>query len=267
VDSNIVKGMTDPLQPMIPDEEIGQVFSEYLAPAGLSQRQAFSNPQKLDFFSSDEDNDWDDSVVEGFGGGARGSGYSVAPASGYGVAPASGYGERLAAPLSSSVNKDRLRYKREEAEEAKEMPRFFYQDSGERLQEPTKPKTKPREDNRHMRALDRLVQMQNFDGAWNANEDFVEFFAPNIKTVDDLLASCPELKGNKGAADIWATAVAIAVLESKFDDEKGEWQMLVTKATKWMRTHCKEAALAMADIMAKARTLVADWKVNTDKKQ
>ena len=112
--------------------------------------------------------------------------------------------------------------------------------------------------NAHMRPLDRLVQLQQFNGSWVLSADIVELF--KAKTLEAVKASLPEtLKTAEGADVLWVTALALSLLETSFAEEKAEWKMLAGKATKWLKTQAKKDNAAYDTLIEQASAAIKNW--------
>ena len=70
-----------------------------------------------------------------------------------------------------------------------------------------------------------LIDRQSFNGAWILDDQDVS----QITSGKSL--SSMKLSGNQ-SRDVITTALAIAVLESKYGDQKNLWQVVVSKARK-----------------------------------
>lgn len=53
---------------------------------------------------------------------------------------------------------------------------------------------------------------------------------------------------NCGFEQIWGTALAIAVLKTRYSDKEGEWQLIVRKAMKWLKD---QGAISMIEVALK----------------
>lgn len=79
-------------------------------------------------------------------------------------------------------------------------------------------------------ALEKLVLLQRANGTWTleAMEDFLKISLP-----------LPALIATDGQQEtmslLWATLVALAVLERVFGDKRDEWSLLAQKATLWTK--------------------------------
>nr|XP_045618383.1 von Willebrand factor A domain-containing protein 5A-like isoform X4 [Procambarus clarkii] len=90
----------------------------------------------------------------------------------------------------------------------------------------------------------KIVSLQNFDGSWTL-EDISKHCA---KSCAQLKESNPSQ--NKNA---WATAVALALLESQFGDARAEWSLLANKARLFI-SNCGED---VDDLVKKAQSFLA----------
>ncbi|XP_048774197.1 von Willebrand factor A domain-containing protein 5A-like isoform X3 [Ostrea edulis] len=73
-----------------------------------------------------------------------------------------------------------------------------------------------------------LIEKQKFDGSWKFDNK-----------LSQILKKSPHLMETSSVVtdkDVWATALAIAFLGKEFPDRKDEWEMLVEKALKWLKT-------------------------------
>jgi hypothetical protein len=48
---------------------------------------------------------------------------------------------------------------------------------------------------------------------------------------------------------VWATALAVAFLRKEFPDKKDEWEMIVEKALKWLKSRDVEGKDVVQDAM------------------
>jgi uncharacterized protein YegL len=117
--------------------------------------------------------------------------------------------------------------------------------------------------NSSMRPLDRLVQLQQFDGSWAADASLAASIGVDLATLQRSVETSPlgEHKGKPAVDQLWATLLALALLETKFGGEKDEWQLLATKAKKWARAQLRklglEAALDLDQLQTKAQEFLA----------
>ncbi|MGB6853807.1 MAG: hypothetical protein WBG49_14605, partial [Thermoanaerobaculia bacterium] len=87
----------------------------------------------------------------------------------------------------------------------------------------------PRESSR---PLDRLVALQHADGSWSLTPDLAEILGLPLEEIEAQLQAA----GGEGeeATRAWATALAIAWLESEAADSEVEWILLAAKAKRWL---------------------------------
>jgi len=101
-------------------------------------------------------------------------------------------------------------------------------------------------EHRHMRPLDRIIQLQQFDGSWCLDGQISSCLGCELSA---LKASLPESLNNLDAgAEIWATVLALTILKEKFAGDQDEWRMLATKAKKWIGKVLKAAGLSGSDL-------------------
>ncbi|XP_048773308.1 von Willebrand factor A domain-containing protein 5A-like isoform X1 [Ostrea edulis] len=88
-----------------------------------------------------------------------------------------------------------------------------------------------------------LVKEQKFDGSWQ-----LDSLLKIIKKPEEEIKESAVVKDT----DLWATALAIAFLRKELPDKKDEWEMLVEKALKWMKTRNAEGK----DVVQEAMTFL-----------
>jgi len=82
------------------------------------------------------------------------------------------------------------------------------------------------------RVLDRLVALQRADGSWDLDEAFAQVVGI---ALSDLAARIAGVRGDAGEATrAWATALALAFLEREAFSNRDEWELLATKARRWL---------------------------------
>jgi Ca-activated chloride channel family protein len=82
------------------------------------------------------------------------------------------------------------------------------------------------------RVLDRLVALQRADGSWDLDEAFAQVVGI---ALSDLAARIAGVRGDAGEASrAWATALALAFLEREAVSNRDEWELLATKARRWL---------------------------------
>jgi len=55
--------------------------------------------------------------------------------------------------------------------------------------------------------------------------------------------------------DVWATVLALSSLEVKFGDKRDEWEMMETKARRWLDLQDLEG-LSIDDLLQKAKAVI-----------
>jgi hypothetical protein len=84
-----------------------------------------------------------------------------------------------------------------------------------------------------------LIELQEFQGSWS-----------EVKKVQDasgVVVECPsELSGRP---DVFATALAIAILRKHFQSRESQWRMIERKAQKWLSTQGVDAEGVIAQLM------------------
>jgi hypothetical protein len=88
---------------------------------------------------------------------------------------------------------------------------------------------------RALRALDRLVVLQRADGSWDFDDELAAVLGIRLRKLRKKLEGAT---GNPDeAARAWATALALAWLESNAPESRDEWELLADKARAWL-TRC-----------------------------
>lgn len=82
------------------------------------------------------------------------------------------------------------------------------------------------------RPLDRLVVLQRADGSWDLDDELAAVLGVRLRKLRK------KLEGATGdpdeAARAWATALALAWLESHASESRDEWELLADKAKAWL---------------------------------
>ncbi len=106
------------------------------------------------------------------------------------------------------------------------------------------------------RPLDRLVVLQRADGSWDLDDELAAVLGVRLRKLRKKLegaTGAPE-----DAARAWATALALAWLQSNASELRDEWELLADKAKAWL-SRCG-ARLAGEDwITAASAALTARW--------
>ncbi|EFA86790.1 hypothetical protein PPL_00595 [Heterostelium album PN500] len=74
-----------------------------------------------------------------------------------------------------------------------------------------------------------LIRMQNANGSWNGPLPFA-----TSSKVPDELAAIP---------NVWFTLLVVAKFNKDFTDKKTQWQQIVIKAIKWIKSQLATASL------------------------
>lgn len=92
-----------------------------------------------------------------------------------------------------------------------------------------------------------LISLQTFDGSWKLDENLAQFFHSSIA----------ELQKRKPSVDdkTWATALAITLMRQKFSQQKNEWELLVNKALRWLKSQSL-GKMSVDDVCAAAGKLI-----------
>ena len=85
-----------------------------------------------------------------------------------------------------------------------------------------------------------LISLQKASGAWDLVDQLVSLCG---SSRDALITGCPaEIAVDKADGKLlWATALALVLLMSKFLDQKDEWEMIAEKGKKWMKKNLPAA--------------------------
>lgn len=94
-------------------------------------------------------------------------------------------------------------------------------------------------------ALEKLVLLQRANGTWTleAMEDFLKISLP----LPALIATDAH---QETVSLLWATLVALAVLERVFDDKRDEWRLLAQKATLWVKRSTANEPSTLSELTA-----------------
>ena len=85
-------------------------------------------------------------------------------------------------------------------------------------------------------SLDKLIDLQEVDGSWLFNSAFIALLSNTkiSKNVPDKFAAgvgTPEERKT-----LWATAIALYLLEECFNSRKGEWKRIAAKGSKFLKS-------------------------------
>jgi len=94
---------------------------------------------------------------------------------------------------------------------------------------------------RAMRPLDVLVALQRADGSWELDGEFAKAVSLELRGPEQLLGSA--VGDPVEARRALATAIALEWLEKHAAGERGQWELLALKATRWLSSsHAEPAA-------------------------
>jgi Ca-activated chloride channel family protein len=91
-----------------------------------------------------------------------------------------------------------------------------------------------------LRPLDALVALQRADGSWELDGEFARAVSLEVRSLEPLLTHAVGEPAEARRA--LATALALEWLEKHAAGERGEWELLALKATKWLATSRTEPA-------------------------
>jgi len=101
--------------------------------------------------------------------------------------------------------------------------------------------------------LQRLIALQRADGAWDFDEPLAGALDGDLTAFDAALRALGERDDVVETRRAWATALALAWLETRAPDREEEWRFLARKAMRWLEAH----AGGMRDAAAWRRAAVA----------
>ncbi len=91
--------------------------------------------------------------------------------------------------------------------------------------------------------LSRLVLLQQFRGNWLLNAELASVIGIPLESLKHNLPSEVE-------PDVWATAIAIAVLQQRYAAFAVEWELLAKKATRFINSIIGSQASQLIDMAA-----------------
>jgi Ca-activated chloride channel family protein len=101
-------------------------------------------------------------------------------------------------------------------------------DAGAKQEDHATPASRPSS----TRVLDRLVALQSADGSWNLDEALADVVGLSLS---ELVARIAAVRADAPEAHrAWATALALAFLEREASSSRVEWDLLATKAQRWL---------------------------------
>jgi len=97
----------------------------------------------------------------------------------------------------------------------------------------------------YVRELDKFISMQQVTGCWKLEE--IAEYLKNVITLDKLKSVIPTGINE----DQWATIIALHILNLKFKADSDEWDLLASKARKWLLTSLNDKIISDATTLAK----------------
>jgi len=107
------------------------------------------------------------------------------------------------------------------------------------------------------RPLDRIVVLQRADGSWDLDEELAAVLGVRLRKLQKKLEGATG--DGEEAARAWATALALAWLESSAPESRGEWELLADKARAWLSRCAARLAGGEEWLAAAAPALTAPW--------
>ena len=128
-------------------------------------------------------------------------------------------------------------------------------DIGSLRQPPTKPTdigslrqppTKPTD------TLSGLISAQKLNGSWELTSSFAQLIG---KPLAQLEAACPIGREGVGAM-VWATVLAVSLLQSRYSSQQDEWELIVMKAESWLKKQSLPPSIGLDKIFQDATKLL-----------
>jgi len=96
-----------------------------------------------------------------------------------------------------------------------------------------------------------VVELQTFAGSWKLDVSLADALAIPLEQLERANSA-------KLSFEVWATLLAVSVLEEKFGETRDEWEMIEMKAKQWLITQdlCGQDLPALIDLANKAITSV-----------
>jgi len=82
-----------------------------------------------------------------------------------------------------------------------------------------------------IKQLEKLVMQQTAKGFWNLTLEFAQNL--QLPSVDKLQSSSP-CPPDAAWQKVWATAIALAFLESYLQNKREDWAMMASKSKQWL---------------------------------
>ena len=76
-----------------------------------------------------------------------------------------------------------------------------------------------------------LITAQQLNGSWTLDASLAQLIG---KSLSDLESGCPIDRKGVGAT-VWATFLAVSLLQSRYSSQQEEWELIVMKAESWLK--------------------------------
>ena len=79
--------------------------------------------------------------------------------------------------------------------------------------------------------LTNLITAQQVSGFWNLNASLAQLIG---KSLSDLESACP-IEMKKEMSGVWATVLAVSLLQTRYSSQQDEWELIAMKAESWLK--------------------------------
>eukprot|EP00027_Filamoeba_sp_ATCC50430_P019016 CAMPEP_0168567846 /NCGR_PEP_ID=MMETSP0413-20121227/15243_1 /TAXON_ID=136452 /ORGANISM="Filamoeba nolandi, Strain NC-AS-23-1" /LENGTH=319 /DNA_ID=CAMNT_0008600105 /DNA_START=55 /DNA_END=1011 /DNA_ORIENTATION=+ len=102
----------------------------------------------------------------------------------------------------------------------------------------SEPKPAPRKlpSGSHIRLIDNIIFLQEFDGSWTLEPTLLNLIGVSLSTLESKFDS--KLMSQQEFKSLLATILAATFITVKFPDLQGEWQVIVNKASRFIKKEC-----------------------------
>ena len=80
--------------------------------------------------------------------------------------------------------------------------------------------------------LSQLITLQQAEGYWKLDASLSKILG---FSVADLKTKCPIDCSSSSIEELWATMLALAVMEEKYSSQQDEWELVAMKAEMWLQ--------------------------------
>ena len=80
--------------------------------------------------------------------------------------------------------------------------------------------------------LSQLITLQQAEGYWKLDASLSKILG---FSVTDLKTKCPIDCSSSSIEELWATMLALAVMEEKYSSQQDEWELVAMKAEMWLQ--------------------------------